>query len=201
MKPSNAIILFVALFLLIAALYTINNQSEKKTSAIHQSDGNDSIAAVKRFKSNFCKSQFTVVIAYSNECKMCKAYIATIKQLNEQSLFNSPWSLCILDPGLGGKTISDLDKLFFFDKDLILCNLYGITTYPSCLVIDNWHDSLIYSGKIDDRAVSLGVMKTVATKHYLRDVLQSIMKGQTVTERSNLAIGCCIGKVNLINKN
>jgi hypothetical protein len=131
------------------------------------------------------------VISYSNECPIAKSYIKTIQNLVKQ--FGDSIQFCLLDPGVGSRSISGMEDLFFHDNLGVICGRFGVKVYPQAVVMNCLTRSKIYTGKIDDRAVSLGIVSKVATKNYLFDVLANLILGKPNTVVSNEPIGCFVG--------
>jgi hypothetical protein len=75
----------------------------------------------------------------------------------------------------------------------VICGRFGVKVYPQAVVMNCLTRSKIYTGKIDDRAVSLGIVSKVATKNYLFDVLANLILGKPNTVVSNEPIGCFVG--------
>ncbi|MEY4041969.1 MAG: hypothetical protein RL233_1500 [Bacteroidota bacterium] len=151
----------------------------------------DSLLICDEFRSRFESKKILCVISYSNECPIAKSYIATIKSLVQR--FGDTVQFCLLDPGVGSRPISGLEELLFHDNRGIICGRFGIKVYPQVVVYDCLTRSNIYSGKIDDRVVSLGVISKRATKNYLSDVLDNVILGKSNFVASNEAIGCFVG--------
>jgi hypothetical protein len=152
---------------------------------------NDSLLIYDEFRSKFESKKFLCVISYSNECPMAKAYIKTIQKLFHQ--FGDTVQFCILDPGVGSRPISGMEDLLFRDNLGVICGRFGITVYPQAAVINCLTRAKIYTGKIDDRAMSLGVMSQVATKNYLFDVLNNLILEKPNNVASNQPVGCFVG--------
>jgi hypothetical protein len=131
------------------------------------------------------------VISYSNECPIAKSYIKTIQNLVKQ--FGDTIQFCLLDPGVGSRSISGMEDLLFHDNLGVICGRFGIKVYPQAVVMNCLTRSKIYSGKIDDRAVSLGIVSKVASKNYLFDVLANLILEKPNTVVSNEPIGCFVG--------
>ena len=151
----------------------------------------DSLLICDEFSSKFENKKFLCLISYSSECSIAKNYIATIKKLVNR--FGTDVQFCLIDPGLGSKRITGLESLFFNDNWGFICHKFGITVYPQAVVFDCLNRCNIYSGKIDDRAVSLGVIKREAIENYLEYALSDVIIGKSKTIPSNEAIGCFIG--------
>ena len=151
----------------------------------------DSLLICDEFRSRFESNKYLCVISYSNECPIAKSYIKTIQNLVKR--FGVTVKFCLLDPGVGSRPINGLDDLIFHDNYGVICGRFGMKVYPQAVVYNCLTRSKIYSGKIDDRAVSLGVVSKVATKNYLFDVLKNLILEKPNTVASNEAVGCFIG--------
>jgi hypothetical protein len=93
-----------------------------------------------------------------------------------------------------------MEDLLFHDNLGVVCGRVGNKVYPQAVVMNCLTRSKIYTGKIDDRAVSLGVVSKVATNNYLADVLKDIILGKPNTVASNEPIGCFVGPFDSINE-
>jgi hypothetical protein len=162
------------------------------------SPNEDSLLICDEFRSKFESKKYLCVISYSNECPIAKAYIKTIQNLVKR--FGDTIQFCLLDPGVGSRSISGMEDLLFHDNLGVICGRFGIKVYPQVVVMNCLTRSKIYSGKIDDRAVRLGVVSQVATKNYLADVLKDIILGKQNTVVSNEPIGCFVGPFDSINE-
>jgi hypothetical protein len=72
-----------------------------------------------------------------------------------------------------------------------LVQVAGVTITPEAAVFDP-RGRLLYRGRIDDRYVSLGVERPVATKHDLDEALTDIAAGRTPRQSTAQAVGCFI---------
>lgn len=151
----------------------------------------DSLLICDEFRSKFETKKYLCVISYSNECPIAKSYIKTIQNLVKQ--FGDSIQFCLLDPGVGSRSISGMEDLLFHDNLGVICGRFGVKVYPQAVVMNCLTRSKIYTGKIDDRAVSLGIVSKVATKNYLFDVLANLILGKPNTVVSNEPIGCFVG--------
>ena len=155
------------------------------------SPNEDSLLICDEFRSKFETKKYLCVISYSNECPIAKSYIKTIQNLVNQ--FGDTIQFCLLDPGVGSRSISGMEDLLFHDNLGVICGRFGVKVYPQAVVMNCLTRSKIYTGKIDDRAVSLGIVSKVATKNYLFDVLANLILGKPNTVVSNEPIGCFVG--------
>jgi hypothetical protein len=72
-----------------------------------------------------------------------------------------------------------------------LAKVAGATITPEAVVFDA-HGRVLYRGRIDDRYVSLGVERPVATRHDLDEALTDIVAGQAPRQATTQAVGCYI---------
>lgn len=155
----------------------------------------DSSLIIDEFRSKFESGQYLCVISYSSECPIAKSYIKTIQSLHER--YKDRVTFCLLNPGVGGKSISGLQDCVFHDPQLFICNRYGIKVYPQVVLVNCLTRKVMYAGKIDDRAVSLGVVKSKARIPYLEMALSQLVEKGVVNVQSNEAIGCFVGDIGL----
>ena len=72
-----------------------------------------------------------------------------------------------------------------------LVKIAGASITPEAAVFDP-RGRLLYHGRIDDRYVSLGVERPVATRYDLDEVLTDITAGRAPRQTSTQAVGCFI---------
>jgi hypothetical protein len=72
-----------------------------------------------------------------------------------------------------------------------LAKIAGATITPEAAVFDA-RGRVLYRGRIDDRYVSLGVERPVATRRDLDEALTDIVAGKAPREASTPAVGCYI---------
>lgn len=152
---------------------------------------NDSSLIVDEFRSRFESEKYLCLIAYSSECPVAKNYIKTIKDLYED--YGKQVTFCLLDPGVGTKSISGMNGLLFRDPTHIICKRYGLTVYPEVVLANCLTREILYQGKIDDRAVSLGVVKHHAQNNYLSEAIAQLLEDGEVRVKNTQAVGCFIG--------
>ena len=76
-----------------------------------------------------------------------------------------------------------------------LAKKYGATITPEIIVVRIKDDKVLYRGKVDNSYEAMGRRREVVTQHYLRDALESIIHGRTVTIAKTEPVGCWIEKV------
>lgn len=67
----------------------------------------------------------------------------------------------------------------------------GVKTTPEAVVYAA-DGTLVYRGRIDNRHVSFGKKRPVATEHDLREALEALRKGKRVEFKSTPAVGCSL---------
>lgn len=72
-----------------------------------------------------------------------------------------------------------------------LAKLTKAVVTPEAAVYDRQRN-LVYRGRIDDRHVSVGVERPVATRHDLSEALTATLSGHAVREEATQAVGCYI---------
>jgi hypothetical protein len=150
---------------------------------------------IDEFRNKFENQQYLCLISYSSECPIAKTYIQTIKELHKQ--YGDSIRFCLLDPGVGSKSITGMEDCYFNDASLVICTRYNIRVYPQAVLVNCLTRKILYSGKIDDRAVDVGVVKTVAQHHFLTYALSQLCSKGVVTVKSNEPVGCFVGDFGL----
>ena len=91
--------------------------------------------------------------------------------------------------------IKDFQKAYslpfpaLLDPKLTLARLSGATRVPEAAVFSP-EGRLLYRGRIDDRVVSLGLMRPLPTHHDLRLALEAVLAGKKPDPEVTEAAGC-----------
>lgn len=72
-----------------------------------------------------------------------------------------------------------------------LARQLGATVTPQAVVVSP-RGTILYSGRIDDRAVSFGRRRSSATRQDLREALEQVLAGRTPAPARTQAVGCSI---------
>lgn len=134
----------------------------------------------------------------SPECPLCQNYTVV---LNKLSRLFPPGSVQFYGI-ISGKSyspgeIADFLKSYrvifplLIDRDKKLTAYLSATVTPEVKLIDA-KGALIYSGAIDNWAVSLGRQRTVVTENYLQDAIAERLKGDPVKVAHTQPVGCLI---------
>lgn len=178
-----------------SSLWMSCSQNPNSTNVSHQKVIEDSSLIIDEFRSKYESQEYLCLISYSNECPIAKNYIKTIKTLFQA--YGKQVAFCLLDPGVGSKPISGMEEILFRDHSLLICKRYNIQVYPQAVLVNCLDRKVLYTGKIDDRAIALGEVKSSAEKHYLQDALKQLVTTGRVAVESNQAVGCFVGDLTL----
>lgn len=85
------------------------------------------------------------------------------------------------------------------DPGQLLATATQATVTPEVAIVSP-DGSLLYRGRIDDRAVKLGKVRVEPTKRDFRLALEAIVAGRTVPEKFTKAIGCYLPPVATASK-
>lgn len=194
LNPGLLVCVLLSVGLLIPCLTSsCLGKSSKDQPSVNQSMDsceNDSSLIIDEFRSRFESSKYLCLISYSNECPVAKNYIKTLKDLYLS--YGDRIVFCLLDPGTGSKTIRGMESCYFNDHTGIICRRYHISVYPQAVLVDCPAREMLYQGKIDDRAISLGVVTKAAQQHYLRDAIKQLLKTGQVSVKNTHAVGCFV---------
>ena len=89
------------------------------------------------------------------------------------------------------KVLHDLDFPILMDPELKLARRLEATITPEVVVLDSNYKQ-VYSGAIDNWAISLGRQRRVITEHYLSDAIIAVLAGRPVSPDKTKAVGCFI---------
>lgn len=103
------------------------------------------------------------------------------------------------DPAESAKSIAEHQAKFgchfeaVHDTQRVLQKLCGATTTPEVAVLQT-DGTLVYRGRIDNRYVTFGTMRSKATESDLEDVLKSLEAGHSIVPRVTKPVGCTISR-------
>ena len=136
----------------------------------------------------------TVLIFLTTDCPICNTYSPEIGRIVAD----------YKDAGVrvygvyAGESVKEVSRhvkdyklplTALLDPTLQLATLTGATVTPEACVL-NAGGEVMYRGRIDDRAVKLGTVRTEARQRDLRLALDAVLKQKPVPEKFTKAIGC-----------
>lgn len=144
------------------------------------------------------KADFLVVVFMASECPLCRNYTLELSQLSEKF---DPARVSVLGVFSSGMDTPDSIKVFskkyqmkfasLIDKENHLVDLLDANVTPEAYLVAK-NGSILYQGKIDNWAVSLGRQRAHATKHYLQQAIEEADQNKPITVSKTKAIGCMI---------
>ncbi|MDF1738108.1 MAG: redoxin family protein [Verrucomicrobiales bacterium] len=160
----------------------------------------------------FVTTSFTLVDAEDNsvaevwffvatDCPIANHYAPEINRIfTEYSERGVSFSLIYPDAALTGEEIAEHRREYALkvegrvDHDHAFVEKAGVTTTPEVAVFDR-EGSLIYRGMIDDLYSEFGDRRRVASKRYLREVLDQYLSGKSVQFTETDPVGCLIESI------
>lgn len=144
------------------------------------------------------KNQLSVLLFLSPECPLCQNYAPTIGKIR-QSFSGREVDFFGIVSGdfysresiLKYKLKYDIDMPILLDPEIKLADQMNAEITPEAVVL-NAQGNIIYSGAIDNWAISLGQKRLEATAHYLSDALNNYLKGNEIEPSKTKAVGCFI---------
>ncbi|MBP6389979.1 MAG: hypothetical protein KA175_10370 [Flavobacteriales bacterium] len=143
-------------------------------------------------------SKATVLITLDPECPFCQMYLPLLDSLvalpaygavRFVGVFASPYIPRDSAVKFMGASPAAFDGIM--DPEFVLCKALGARVTPEVFVLDG-EGRLVYSGAIDDRAVRAGQKRIQATRHYLNDALDAVLRGERPVENEVTAVGCIL---------
>ena len=149
------------------------------------------------------KNKHAVIIVFlSPECPLCKSYTSTLNQLYKEYGDKGIELLGVVP----GKSYSladikkynrkyQLDFKLLLDSDYKITRILNATVTPEVFLINSKGD-ILYSGKIDNWAVSIKRKRQVITEHYLNTAITATLGNDPIKLNRTQPVGCLIDIVN-----
>ncbi|MBK7268474.1 MAG: hypothetical protein IPI07_02780 [Flavobacteriales bacterium] len=139
----------------------------------------------------------TVLVTLDPECPFCQMYLPLLDSLvalpaygavRIVAVFASPY----IPRDSAAKFMRASPAAFdgIMDPEFVLCKALGARVTPE--VWSGCRRRLVYQGAIDDRALRAGKKRIQATRHYLSDALDAVLRGDRPAEREVAAVGCIL---------
>lgn len=144
-------------------------------------------------------TKISIYIFLLDDCKICRDYGHELSDLYDQ-YHSAEIEFIGVFPNFSSKKESiekfkdDFDIEFELKTDYFkkLSKKFDAKILPEVFVYDNVLGKVIYSGRIDDRYVSIGQRKRVIKTFDLRTVLNNIMSKKDILNTRTEPIGCFI---------
>lgn len=158
----------------------------------------DTVTGEKLAMRSLKKNHANVFYFISPECPLCVNYAKDIREIQEQFGNDSIAFVGIVSGNdytnqdvLDYLAEYDLELPVIMDPNFRLVQYFRATITPEVYVVDN-KSNVLYTGKIDNWAVSLGQHRQVVTEFYLKDALTDISAGDPVRLAQTEPVGCFI---------
>lgn len=158
----------------------------------------DTVTGEKLAMRSLKKNHTNVFYFISPECPLCINYAKDIREIQEQYGNDSTEFIGVLTGNdftaqdmLNYLEEYDLDLTVIMDPNFRLVQYFRATITPEVYVVDK-KSNVLYTGKIDNWAVSLGQHRQVVTEFYLKDALTDIAQGNPVRLAQTEPVGCFI---------
>ena len=141
--------------------------------------------------------EYYLFIFLSPECPLCQNYSKNLNELFAEYKYKIAFYGIIPGKAYSAaevKKFSELYKVKFdllFDKSFQLAKLLQATTTPQVFLVDKKNE-IVYSGRIDNWATSLGVKRAFVTDHYLEDAIFASVNNIPVKIKLTNPVGCLI---------
>ncbi len=141
------------------------------------------------------KNKPFLFIFLSPDCPLCQNYSAALNSL--QTKYGSEINFYGIIPGKAYtkkeiqtfQSTYKIDFPLYIDKEMNLSKYLKATVTPQVILLDK-NKILIYKGAIDDLLQKLGKQKLKATKFYLQEAIENLLKQQPAEIKRTIAIGC-----------
>lgn len=138
-----------------------------------------------------------VVLFIRTDCPISNRYAPEVRRLQEKFAASGVifW-LVYPDPDESVEMIRQHIKAYDYhlgalrDPAHALVKMTGVRVTPEAAVFVSRR--LVYRGRIDNRYVAFGKARPTPTTHDLERILETILKGKTITPETTTAIGCFI---------
>ena len=139
-----------------------------------------------------------VFIFIRTDCPLSNRYAPEVRRLHDRFAKSGVrfW-LVYPDPGESGETIRNHIKEYEYrlsalrDPEHKLVKMSGAQVTPEAAVFLPG-GRIVYRGRIDDRYVAFGKARPAPTTRDLEQVLEAVLEGKQITNKTTAAIGCFI---------
>lgn len=177
---------------LVGFLCVLQSCNVGQTYELRVYKDNGFVATEQVFLDSFLKQ--AVIVAYDPECPICLLYKTSIDYLSKTYESQQIYILLTAESDtslIKDKFYADSRIKIFQDPSNKLLKKIGATTTPHAFVYDS-KSTLVYSGKIDNRAKALGIKTDNPDSLYVSDALKALSKGQLPYVKKTQPIGCLI---------
>lgn len=165
----------------------------------------DSVIPLPEVNSTEPPPAFTVYVFLDTECPLSQNYTLTLRKI-QADYVNQDLRFVAVFPAVGDtpKRIRAFIKEYQLpfetmpDPDLEWTKALSAQITPEAFLV-NAAGAVLYGGKIDNWAVSLGKKRQVITQHFLTDAIEASLAGEPISVARTKAVGCFISRKNRIH--
>jgi peroxiredoxin len=146
------------------------------------------------------QDSLTVYVFLSETCPICQNQTFALRELHQQ-FGDKKVGFVGIFPNQEFSTTESITKFgrkykvkfpLLKDENQTLTKQLGATVTPQVIVIQSNTNEIKYKGKIDNGFERIGRKRQVITEFYLRDALDFLIQGKTVTLPETTPVGCFI---------
>ena len=178
--------------LLVVILFSCN--SKKELFEIKLDDINEKKHSISNIESNV----LSVFYFLAPECPLSQNYTKSINEIytefsTQKVMFYGVFCGRVYSNKEMMSFVSDYDieMICLKDEKYELSSILNAKITPEVFVLDNT-GRVVYSGKIDNWAESLGVKRQVVTKFFLKDALKQYLNNEPILINKTEAVGCIL---------
>jgi thiol-disulfide isomerase/thioredoxin len=191
----------IALSLVVLSLVAIPAFAGKYNTAISVGDKAPDISGIPAIENGEQKSltlsdikePVVVVVFLANHCPVVRAYEDRVIDFTKDYKDKGVKVVGIAVSQMTGDKLPGIkdymkenksNYIYGYDESQEVGRAYGATKTPQFFVLDK-ERKIRYTGKMDDNQ-----REDKVTKHYLRDAVDAVLKGETVPDEETRAEGC-----------
>ncbi len=140
----------------------------------------------------------TVLLFIAHDCPIANGYAPEIRRIaSAYGPRGVAFDLVYVEPGLSPVAARAHEASYGYrlsalrDTSHVLVKMTGADVTPEAVVLAP-DGTVLYRGRIDDKYPTLGIQRTVITRHDLRAALDAVLAGRPVSVRDTQAVGCAI---------
>lgn len=142
------------------------------------------------------KAQATALVFIAHDCPISCALLPEVERVR-RSFPQIPFYVVYAEPNYSRKEARrharqyGIGSVCLTDQWAHLVRWTGATVTPEAVLL-NSRGTVLYAGRVDNLYAGLGVYRTAATTHDLRDALEAVVRGHRPPRATAPAAGCTI---------
>jgi peroxiredoxin len=190
----NSTVRKLSILLLISLLFSGSNLSAREVPNFNLLDIHE-----KNFELHGARGKAVVLFFTGTGCPIARKSVGTLKKLEKEYAAKGVdfWIVNSYADESKKDIRSEINKLrlkemiYLLDSKQTVAYSYGVNRTAEVRVIDTFSWEVVYQGAIDDQ-LSEGAEKPKATKYYLKNALNQLLAGESVTQPRTRSVGCIV---------